>query len=126
MDNICFVRDQYNKKEVYITLNIEEIQKRKKIRREILEKLYELFYYGGQEWPNANKVVGIIALKRELYVDNEHHKAYHYLLAKGYIQISTSTPNAKKSEDERLSVMITADGIDYIESIILSEHERVQ
>jgi len=104
-------------------LKIEEIVKRKKIRREILEKLYELFHSGGQEWPNSNKVMGIIASKKELYVDSEHHKAYHYLLAKGYIQLSSLTSNAKKSEDERLSVMITADGIDFIESIILSENE---
>lgn len=88
-----------------------------------MEQLYELFHSGGPAWPSTNKVEGLIGAKKELYIDNEHHKAYHYLLAKGYIQLSSSTPNAKNSGEERLSVVITAEGIDYIESIILDENE---
>lgn len=104
-------------------LNIEKIKERQQLRRKILEKLYELFYSGGPEWPSQNKVQGLIGTKKELYIDSEYHKAYHYLLAKEYIQVSSLTPNAKKAADERLAIMITARGIDYIEAILLSEAE---
>lgn len=88
-----------------------------------MEKLYELLHSGGPEWPSKNKVQGLISTKKELYIDNEHHKAYHYLHAKEFILVTSLTPNADKAENERLGIMITAKGIDFIESLILNENE---
>lgn len=106
-----------------MNLTIEKINARKSIRKRILEHLYELYYSGGPEWPSKNKVEGIIGSKKELYIDNEHHKAYHYLFTKGLIEITSLTPNAITSEDERLAIMITAKGIDFIEEIVLDDKE---
>lgn len=105
-------------------MDISKIHERQELRCRILKKLYELLHAGGPEWPSSNNVEGLIGTKKELYIDNEHHKAYHYLHTKGYIQISSLTPNAKRSDDERLVVMITADGIDYIEAIALSKQDK--
>ncbi|WP_459966882.1 hypothetical protein [Paenibacillus sp. JCM 10914] len=54
----------------------------------------------------------MVGTKEELYTDNERHKAFHYLSSKNWIHISSLGGNP-----ERLSVFITADGIDIVESL---------
>lgn len=63
-------------------MNIEEIYTRKKLRQAILKQLYDLYFSGGPEWPSKTKVMGLTGTKKQLYIDNEHHKAYHSLFAR--------------------------------------------
>lgn len=87
-----------------------------------MEELYELFYSGYSD-PSTGKrrVEALSGKKSELFTDYEREKAFHYLLSKKYTTTSSLTPNAKNSEDEKLAIFITAEGIDYIESITLSQ-----
>ncbi|MCI1776597.1 MULTISPECIES: hypothetical protein [Paenibacillus] len=86
----------------------EKIIERQKLRRDILEKCYEIFHSAEKPFTTSEALVGT---KEELYKDNEHHKAFHYLMSKDLIHISSSG-----SKPEKLSVFITAHGIDFVES----------
>lgn len=50
-------------------------------------------------------------------MDNERHKAFHYLNSKKLITI---TPITVSPEKEILSVMITGEGIDYVETEVVN------
>lgn len=91
-------------------IDAKKIIERKKLRLEILEKLYEIFYSGGPE-AFSGKTEALMGTKQEIYLDNEHHKAFHYLLGKKMIHISSAG-----GEPEQLAIFITSEGIDYVES----------
>ncbi|GGA41729.1 hypothetical protein [Paenibacillus physcomitrellae] len=86
-------------------IDVKKIVERIQLRRTILEQLYEIFYSGGPE-AFSGKTEALVGTKEELYTDNERHKAFHYLLGKKYINISSSGGTL-----ERLAVFITSDGI---------------
>ncbi|MEC0236719.1 hypothetical protein P4H71_20580 [Paenibacillus kribbensis] len=88
-------------------IDIKKIQERKKIRAEILEELYKLWFSG-----EFNALVGT---KQELYQGSkERHLAFHYLLGMEFITITPMGGSSTK--DEILSVHISAKGIEHVES----------
>ncbi|WP_025693071.1 hypothetical protein [Paenibacillus zanthoxyli] len=91
-------------------IDLEKVRERKKIREQILTKLYVQWF--GPE-PNASALVGT---KHELYPDSEHHRAFHYLAGKGLIDISPTGQGS--GMNEVLAVFISAKGIDYVEELV--------
>ncbi|MBP1080769.1 hypothetical protein ACFFJQ_14265 [Bacillus capparidis] len=86
-------------------LNVNEIKERKKIRLEILEQLYDLYFHP----PTQNQA--LFTKRKELIGErnSEKHLAYHYLLTSGYIHMDVD-------ENDRAKVMIKNKGIDYVEA----------
>lgn len=86
-------------------INVNDIKERKQLRLEILEKLYNVFFHS----PTQNQ--SLIGKTKELYGNrnSEKHLAFHYLLTSGYIEID--------STEDQSAVIITAKGIDYVETI---------
>jgi hypothetical protein len=81
-------------------IDIEKIKERKKIRKEILEELYEL-------WFNTESSA-LVGTKQQIYQESsERQNAFHYLLSMEFIDISTL--------GERLVIRITAKGIEHVE-----------
>lgn len=97
-------------------LDINKITERIKLRQQILVELYELFY--SDKTPREEALIG---KKKDLFTNIERQKAFHYLLTKKLIYTSSVTPNAQSSDDEVLAIFITAEGIDYIENVVLSQ-----
>ncbi|MNO22815.1 hypothetical protein D3C76_126000 [compost metagenome] len=88
-------------------IEIEKIEDRRKLRLKLLQNLYALWFSTGPE--------ALTGTKKELYPDHEHLKAYHYLIGKELIIIS---PSGERHE-ERLTILISAKGIDYVEERLL-------
>lgn len=86
-------------------IDVKAIRDRKKVRMEILTKLYNHNFYS----PTQNNY--LIAKMNELIGErnSEKHLAYHYLVESGYIEI--------ENMDDYSTVRITAKGINYVESI---------
>ncbi|WP_223068733.1 hypothetical protein [Paenibacillus caui] len=99
-------------------IEAKKINERRELRRSIMEQLYEIFYSGGPE-AFSGKTEALVGTKEELYTDNERHKAFHYLLGKKFIHISSSG-----GKPERLAVFITSEGIDYVESLYLNDQKN--
>jgi hypothetical protein len=95
-------------------VDIQKIIERKKLRIQILEELYELFFSGGPEAFSSGRLEALLGTQDELFTSNERHKAFHYLQGKKLIEIS---PSGK----ELLAIYITSDGIDYFESEVSSQ-----
>lgn len=93
-------------------LDIKEVQERIELRLKILENLYSLHFSERQE--------GFSGTKKEIFVDTETHRAYHYLLLKKYIDITSIIP---PTNIEILTLSITPDGIDFIEANALARNE---
>ncbi|NMM55571.1 hypothetical protein [Paenibacillus aquistagni] len=101
-------------------IDIQKIKERQKLRLEILEKLYEIYFSGGPEALRKDRNEALKGTKKEIYLDNEHHKAYVYLFNRKLIMIAP-LPGASSADEEILTIHITAEGIDYVENLILGE-----
>lgn len=86
-------------------LDIKLMKERKRMRLEIMVELYNLYFNS----PTQNNY--FVIKTNELYAErnSEKHLAYHYLVESNYINIEIV--------DSDSIVMITAKGIDYVETI---------
>ncbi|WP_368657095.1 hypothetical protein AB3Z07_13830 [Metabacillus halosaccharovorans] len=86
-------------------IDVNDIKERKKLRLEILEQLYNLYFN------SSTQNQSLTGNKEELFGvrNSEKHLAYHYLVTGGFIEID--------STDAHSAVTITVKGIDYIETI---------
>ncbi|MBE0342901.1 hypothetical protein E4V51_19960 [Paenibacillus sp. 28ISP30-2] len=93
-------------------IDIEQVRERKKLRLDILAELYQL-WFGGE----SSSLVGT---KRDIYQERntERHLAFHYLFGMKFIHIK---PRDGEGMDEILSISITAEGIEFLESNLDNE-----
>lgn len=93
-------------------IDVQEVCSRIKLREKILQELYVLWFSAG---PDA-----LTGTKKELYPDSEHHKVFHYLPSSDLVNISSfGEPSA-----EKLTIFISAKGIDYVEERLLQESQN--
>ncbi|WP_226000875.1 hypothetical protein [Paenibacillus sp. BJ-4] len=89
-------------------IDAEKVRERKKLRLDILGELYQIWFSGEEN----NMLFGS---KEDIYQkrNTERHLAFHFMFEMGFIHIS---PMGGKGMDEKLSISITAKGIDFLES----------
>lgn len=93
----------------------EKVKGRQEIRKSILLELYRLLHSGGPE-PFTGKMEALVGTPKELFTSYEKQKAFHYLREKKFVTMDATS-------DESIYIFLTAEGIDCIEHIILSEND---
>ncbi|MBG9453299.1 hypothetical protein ABE61_04190 [Lysinibacillus sphaericus] len=87
-------------------MNKETVEKRKDLRIHLLINLYEHYF------KNKDKSRYLRMKTEDIVADSETELAYTYLINKGFVK--------KQSSTSTTALIITVDGIDFVESHILN------
>lgn len=89
-----------------VLMNKETIEKRKDLRMHLLIHLYEHYF------KNKDKARYLRMKTEDIIADSETELAYKYLVDKGFVK--------NQSTSSITTLIITVDGIDFLESHILN------